>query len=272
VAREIHRLSRRAAGPLVHVACGVLREAELNEKLFGERAGSFSAETPSLSSLLQSSSQGTLFLEEVSELPLWAQVKLLDCLQPSTSLSREGGSSNSAGVRVIAATTCDPATAMAGNTCYPGLYYYLNVVQIRIPPLRYRQEDIRALGEHFLAAANSRQGSPSHAVPQRLSQEAWQTLLGYDWPGNVLQLASVIARAVTLADGPEIGQEQMAACLGEVQPHSPAELISVPLAGGLKEMEHAIIHEVLRRCRGNKAAAARSLRLHRRTLYRLLGK
>ena len=159
---------------------------------------------------------------------------------------------------------------MAENRFYSGLYYYLNAVRIDIPPLRHRQEDIRALAEHFLAGAAFPACPAPGKVPRYFSAEAWQSLLQYDWPGNVLQLAAVVAHAAVLAEGPEIGQACFAGLLGRVRQHADSETISVPLAGGLKEMELALINEVVRRCRGNKAAAARALKLHRRTLYRLL--
>jgi DNA-binding NtrC family response regulator len=262
VAREIQRQSRRAAGPFVHVACGTLREAELNEKLFGEVADGLTRDKAGPAGLLQSGGHGTLFLDDVARLPLWAQVKLLDYFQQNKHRRRGAV----LGARLISATTAHQ------NEFYAGLYYYLNVVQICIPPLRHRPEDIRRLCEHFLAAVEATRGAPAPGAPRRFSDEAWHSLLGYDWPGNALQLAGVVTRAMILADGPEIGPVHVAESLGREPSPASAEMISLPLAGGLKEMELAVINEVLRRCRGNKAAAARSLGLHRRTLYRLLGR
>jgi DNA-binding NtrC family response regulator len=104
----------------------------------------------------------------------------------------------------------------------------------------------------------------------RFTDDAWQCLVEYDWPGNVLQLASVVSRAVLLADEEEIGRAKLAEGLGELVPQGNADRISVPLLGNLKEIERAVIEAVIQRCRGNKAAAARALGLHRRTLYRIL--
>ena len=173
---------------------------------------------------------------------------------------------------MIASDTCDLETAVAENRFYSGLYYYLNSVRIDIPPLRRREEDIVVLAEHFLTAAASMLGPPRSQLPWRFSQEARRCLLQCDWPGNVLQLAAVVANAALLAEGPEIDQAFVAGLLGSVRPRADFETISVPLAGGLKDMELALINEVLRRCRGNKAEAARALKLHRKTLYRLLEK
>jgi two-component system NtrC family response regulator len=159
---------------------------------------------------------------------------------------------------------------VAENRFLPGLYYYLSAVRIDVPPLRHRQEDILPLAEHFLAVAVSAFRPPRNQLPWRFSDEARQALLRYDWPGNVLQLAAVVAHAVMLAEGPEVEQAALDGLLGKVRRRSDPEMISVPLAGSLKEIELAVIREVIRRCRGNKAAAARALGLHRRTLYRLL--
>jgi len=270
IAREIHRQSPRAARPFVHVVCGSLRESDLEERLFGQSWDGSRRGTGAPASLLEASQCSTLFLDGVWQLPVWAQVKLLDALQRSRGRNRENGALVSAQARVIASSTCDLETSVAENRFYSGLYYYLNAVRIDVPPLRHRQEDILALAEHFLAAAVSMLSAPRDQLPWRFSEEARHALLRCDWPGNVLQLAAVVAHAAMLAEGPEIGQACVAGLLGRVRQLPDSETIPVPLAGGLKEMESTLINEVIRRCRGNKAAAARALKLHRRTLYRLL--
>ena len=270
IAREIHRQSARFARPFVHVVCGSLRESELDEKLFGQSWDRFRSGTGRPASLLESSQSGTLFLDGVTQLPLWAQVRLLDALQRSGGQNREERIAVGAEARVIASSMCDLETEVAENRFYAGLYYYLNAVRIDIPPLRHRREDIRALAEHFLAATDFARSSVRHELPRCFSDEAIQSLLRYDWPGNILQLAAVVAQAATIAAGPEVGQDCLVGLAGRVRQHPDCETISVPLAGGLKKMELVLIHEVIRRCRGNKAAAARALELHRRTLYRLL--
>ena len=261
VAREIHRCSRRAAGPLVRVACASLREPDLGESLFGDRA------TPGL---LAAASGGTLFLDNVSHLPPWAQVKLLDALQQGPCNRPGDGEDAAADVRVIASTTADLAAAAPPQPFLSRLHYYLSAVQIRVPPLRHRPQDIRPLAELYLASANAMRSRHGESRPCRLAEDALTCLLEYDWPGNILQLASVIAHVVLLSDRDNIGRESIIEAIGQVAPRCESESISVPLAGGLKEIERAVIETVLQRCRGNKAAAARALQLHRRTLYRLL--
>lgn len=270
IAREIHRRSRRAAGAFVHVVCGSLRESDLEERLFGPSRDCPGRGTGAPASLFEASQSGTLFLDGVAQLPLWAQMKLLDALRSSGGRGGENGAAVPRPARVIASSTCDLEASVAENRFYCGLYYYLNAVRMDVPPLRHRPEDISALAEHFLAAAASGHCPPRDGLPWRFSGEARRSLLRCGWPGNVLQLAAVVAHAAMLAEGPEIGQVCVAGLLGSECRRPDSETIPVPLAGGLKEMELALVHEVIRRCRGNKAAAARVLKLHRRTLYRIL--
>ncbi len=270
IAREIHRQSAHAAKPLVYVVCGSLRESDLEERLFGQSWDCPRRGTGAPTSLLEASQCTTLFLDGVTQLPLWAQVKLLDALQGRSGRNRENGATVPMQTRVIASSTCDLETAAVENRFYSALYYYLNAVRVDVPPLRHRQEDILALADLFLAATVSMLCPPQSQLRWCFSEEARQSLLRYDWPGNAIQLAAVVAQAAILAEGPEIGQACFAELLGKVGQHADAETISVPLAGGLKSMELALVTEVIRRCRGNKTAAARALKLHRRTLYRIL--
>ena len=268
IAREIHRRSRRAAAPFVRVACGALRESDLAEQLFGQRQRKASG-VPTPVTLLNRAQGGTLFLENVEEMSPWSQAMLLDVLQRGSG-DAGGMEDAAANVRVLASTTVDLRAAVARRAFLSSLYYYLNVVLIQVPPLRNRGPDIRPLVEKYLAIANSMRPSQLGKPPCRFSEEAVQCLLGYDWPGNTLQLASVVAHAVLLADGEEIGPATIAESLSEVGQRDLSATISVPLAGGLKEIERSIVEAVVERCRGNKAAAARMLRVHRRTLYRML--
>jgi DNA-binding NtrC family response regulator len=266
VAREIHRLSRRAAGPFIHVACGALRESELENVLLrpfgweGQNGGC---------SAMDACQHGTLFLDGVCRLPVWAQVRLFDVLQQNSVAGSSDSGHPAKDFRLMASAKCDLEAAMTQNQFYSGLYYYMNVIQVRIPPLRHRQEDIRALAEHFLAAAGAMR-EPMSGPPWRFAPDVWDCMLSYPWPGNAWELASVVTHAVVIADKTEIGRACLAQSLTQSRQTHDSETISVPLAGSLKEMERTIVEEVIQRCRGNKAAAARTLGLHRRTLYRLL--
>ncbi len=173
-------------------------------------------------------------------------------------------------LRVIASTTADLQTAMAHGVFLPGLYYYLSVVLIGIPPLRHRVQDIRPLAELCLEAANAVRARWGDKGPCRFAEETFSRLLQHDWPGNNLELASAVTHAVLLADREEIGPAAITESLGKAVSAPASETLAVPLTGGLKQIERAVIAAVIERCRGNKAAAARLLGLHRRTLYRLL--
>ena len=270
IAREIHRQSRRAAGPFVRVACGALREAELAERIFAHPQRELDRGSRTPMTLLQTAQGGTLFLENVSQLPLWGQLRLLDVLQQGDCFGAGRSEAAAVDVRVIGSTTADLHAATARQAFSPRLYYYLNVVEIHVPPLRHRPQDIRPLAEAYLARANALGPRPSGKVPRRFTEDALQCLVEYDWPGNTLQLASVVARAALVSEDGEIGRTEIVESLGPIAPRGDSDTIPVPLAGGLKGMERSIIEAVIERCRGNKAAAARVLRLHRRTLYRIL--
>jgi DNA-binding NtrC family response regulator len=282
IAREIHRQSPRAAGPFVRVACGALRESEVAQRLFGPCERDSDRGVPASFSLLESAKGGTLFLDDVANLPLWTQVRLLDALQqrrdprsgdqgPAAADIRGGNQGHAIlDVRVIASTTADLKTATAQRVFLPSLYYFLSVVPIHIPPLRHRVQDIRPLAELCLEAANAVRVRRQDKAPCRFAEETLPCLLQYDWPGNNLELASVVTHAVLLADGEKIGPAAITESLGKAVASPAAETLAVPLAGGLRQIERAVIAAVIERCRGNKAAAARVLGLHRRTLYRLL--
>ena len=195
---------------------------------------------------------------------------MLEVLQQARH-SRGGGlRARGLDVRVIASSTVDLSVAMAQRVFLSSLYYYLKVIEIHVPPLRHRCQDIGPLAESYLATANATRASQGGKPPCHFAKEALQCLVQYDWPGNKLQLASVVAHAVLLTDGDEITPMQVRELLGEVGPHDDAETISVPLIGGLKDIERAVVAAVIQRCRGNKAEAARVLGLHRRELYRIL--
>ena len=203
-------------------------------------------------------------------MPLCAQLELLDALKQQPYGPADGSRRTAVDVRVIASTAADLRVAATQGAFLSSLYYYLSVVQIHVPPLRHRPQDVPPLAQAYLALANGVRTHQQGRGPCRFSQDAVECMQQYEWPGNTLQLASVVAHAVLLADGEEIGRTNITGAIGELLPRPDCDTISVPLAGGLKEIERAVIEAVIERCRGNKAAAARLLRLHRRTLYRIL--
>ncbi|MFH1265979.1 MAG: sigma 54-interacting transcriptional regulator, partial [Planctomycetota bacterium] len=207
---------------------------------------------------------GSLFLENIEELPSWAQFKLLDILERRDETT-------SPRLRVIASTSCDLKTAANEGRVPRELYYLLSVAAIRVPALRRRREDIRPLGEHLLERFVRQSGLPTANDAVRFSSEAWDRLISHDWPGNGDELANVLQRAALLGKTSQIeaaGLEQL--LLDNRSVATTTETITVALEGDFKNIQRQIIREVIHRCSGNKAAAARSLGLHRKTVYRLL--
>jgi two-component system response regulator HydG len=270
LAGHIHRSSARAQGPLVRIACGAIREGELEATLFAAEPRHARGHEDRSSPLLQASCGGTLFLKGIDQLPSWTQVRLLDALQSDAHEAPGYGGDATPNFRVVASFQGDPQTALANGSLDPKLYYYLSVVVLHVPPLRHRREDIRALAEHFLAAATALRDCSRKDVPWRFSAAAWDCLLRYDWPGNAPQLANVVTHAVILAEEAEIGEACLRSLLGPSPVAHDSETISLPLSGSLKEMERRIIDDIVERFQGNKTAAAQALGLHRRTLYRML--
>lgn len=269
VARAVHRQSRRAAGPFVHVACGAIPEAEIEPRLFGGHRRALESNGQVSQGLLGYAHGGTIFLANVDRLPMWCQIRLFDAFRTGKFRPPGAFETPPLDVRVVASTARDLETAAAEGRFDDGLYHLLNAVVIAVPPLRRRRQDVKLLAERCLAEISLGQGVAPGNLGHRFTDEAWDCLLGYDWPGNLTELRSVVARAVALSDGPVI--DKGAVDWIKRKPCRPAaETISVPLTPDLRAIERSIVEEVVLRCRGNKAAAARALGIHRRTLYRVL--
>ena len=267
VARYIHRASPRAAAPFVAVNCGAIPEALLESELFGHAKGSFTGATSDREGLFAEADGGTLFLDELGELPMPLQVKLLRALQEGEVRRVGDNVSRSIDVRVVAATARDLEADVADGKFRADLYYRVNVVRIHLPALRERTEDVPELVRHFIDRFNRRLGlQVSGAAPATM-----RALMEYPWPGNVRELENVIERAMVLADGPQLGIEQLPGLT--TTPTSPGAATS-PLDLSVKrrteELERALIAEALERTRGNRTRAAKLLDLsHRALLYKI---
>ncbi len=267
VARYIHRASPRASAPFVAVNCGAIPEALLESELFGHAKGSFTGATSDRDGLFAEADGGTLFLDELGELPMPLQVKLLRALQEGEVRRVGDNVSRSIDVRVVAATARDLEADVAEGKFRADLYYRVNVVRIHLPSLRERTEDVPELVRHFIDRFNRRLGLQiTGAAPATM-----RALMEYPWPGNVRELENVIERAMVLADGPQLGVEQLPA-LGTAAP-APGTATS-PLDLSVKrrteELERALITEALERTRGNRTRAAKLLDLsHRALLYKI---
>ena len=266
VARAIHFRGSMAQTPFVAVDCGSLVPTLMESELFGYEKGAFTGATKSKAGLFQTANGGTIFLDEIGELPLEMQAKLLRVLQEKEVRPVGSNERETVDVRVIAATNRDLEAAYRAGTFRKDLYFRLNVVTVHLPPLRDRRSDIPVLVHHFLD--RYAKGSQIHVTPA-----AMKSLLQYDWPGNVRELENCIARAVTLGDGltidvadlpPAIRSEQAEA--GSPRAAETSSLSTTALA----EMERVTILRVFEQAHGDKALAGKMLGISRATLYRKL--
>ena len=267
VARALHEHSSRAARPLVSINCTALTETLLESELFGHEKGAFTGAVAAKPGLFELADGGTLFIDEIGEMPGVMQAKLLRVLQDG-SMRRVGSlQERRVNVRVITATNRDLAAEVAAHRFREDLYYRINVMSLDLPPLRVRVGDIALLVTHFLG--------PNWQI----APDALRVLESYNWPGNIRQLINVIERGKILADDNFITTDELPPIL--VHPASAtssAEMTSsvsvMPLAddGTLASIEKARVVDVMQRQKGNKSRAAQVLGISRRSLYRLLEK
>ncbi len=257
VARAIHRQSPRADRPFIRVNCGAIRPSELAVTLFGGHEPDAEPWEPPRRGLLELARDGTAFLADVHRLPRWTQARVSELLKENCLGRPDGAGPSALDVRLVSSTSCNLDAALSNGRFDGNLYYLLSVIAIHVPPLRRRREDIRPLAKHCLTQTLAQQDVRAGGRPRRFTPRAWQRLLNHDWPGNLLELASVVARAVAVSDSPEIGEEALALCSRQA-PVRRDDTMSVPVAGSLREIERAVIEVVIRRHGGNKAAAARA--------------
>jgi two-component system, NtrC family, response regulator HydG len=264
-ARALHELSPRASGPFVAVNCGAIPETLLEAELFGVEKGAFTGALARREGRFERAHGGTLFLDEVGELSLSAQVKLLRVLQEG-EIERLGGTGPLAvDVRVVSATRRDLPREVAENRFREDLYYRLNVVEVRIPPLASRREDVPLLADHFL-----RRFAAKNAKPLRgFSPEALQAMEDYAWPGNVRELEHAVERAVVLSRGEVLEAGDLPESV-RTGPRGAAGQVVIPIGTPMEEVERRLIHETLRHTGGDKTMAARLLGIAARTIYRKL--
>lgn len=267
VARAIHEASRRKAKPFVAINCAALPENLLESELFGHMKGAFTDARESRVGLLRQAEGGTVFLDEIGDMPLGLQPKLLRVLQERRVRPVGGSQELPIDVRFVAATNRDLEAAVEERAFREDLFFRINVVGIDLPPLRARgSADTLVLAQHFIERF-----AAMHKKPVRgMSGAVAEKLVAYSWPGNVRELMNCIERAVTLTPYDVIGPEDLSPRVAAAEPsrvvawEQPNELVS------LEEMERRYIGHVLESVSGNKTAAARILRIERRTLYRKL--
>jgi two-component system NtrC family response regulator len=260
VAKELRRLSKRATKPFVSISCGAIPESLLEGELFGHEKGSFTGAHTSRPGKLEMAHSGTVFLDEVGELPPHLQVKLLRFLQ-EREVERIGGRSvNRIDVRVIAATNRDLAQEVKAGRFREDLYYRLSVVNITLPPLRQRQEDVPYLAQYFLERYSAEMGKDRLTI----SRKARQAMLHYHWPGNVRELEHHVQKAVVLSSGRLIRSVD----LGLEEESPPA----ASLRDVREQTDRRMIIQALRRTCGNISKAAQELEISRPSLHDLMRK
>jgi two-component system response regulator AtoC len=271
IARLVHESSNRSRQPFVPVNCGAIPEGLMESEFFGHVKGAFTDAHGNKRGLIETAAGGTLFLDEVGELPLLLQVKILRFLQEG-EIRRVGDTRPvKVDVRVVAATARDLATEVAAGRFREDLFYRLNVVPIRIPPLRERPDDIPVLAEHFLKRTCER----LHVTRiTGISTEALRALMAWRWPGNVRELENLVERAVVLTDTAEIGLDALPETVrdgGEQPgPRSTLSLQGLSVKRNQRALERSLIAAALEATGGNRTRAARLLEIsHRALLYKL---
>lgn len=267
VARSLHEHSVRAARPLVSINCTALTETLLESELFGHEKGAFTGAVAAKPGLFELADGGTLFIDEIGEMPGVMQAKLLRVLQDG-SMRRVGSlQERRVNVRVITATNRDIAAEVAAHRFREDLYYRINVMSLDLPPLRARHGDIKLLVDYFLGSG------------WQIAPDALRVLESYNWPGNIRQLINVIERGKILADDKFITTDELPSILMQLgsgtssaETTSSAPVMSLVDDGTLASIEKARVVDVMQKQKGNKSRAAQVLGISRRSLYRLLEK
>lgn len=262
VAKSIHFSGERRNRPFVPVDCSALVPTLIESELFGYVKGAFTGAIHTKQGLMESAGNGTLFLDEIGDLPVDLQAKLLRALQEKEVKPVGSTDRVQIGMRVIAATNRELEAAVKQNTFRQDLYFRLNVVQIKLPPLRERKSDIPLLVNSFLEKFNEKNGRA-----RTISEDAMARLMAYDWPGNVRELENAIERAIALGSGPLL---HVADLPSNVHYGTGARLPENDELLPLEELERRAIMRALRETTGDKLAAARLLGIGKTTLYRKL--
>jgi len=288
VARTIHAEGGRAKGPFVPVNCGAIPAELMESEFFGHKKGSFTGAHADKAGLFQAADGGTLFLDEIAELPLPMQVKLLRAIQEKSVRPVGAHAEVPVDVRILSATHKDLAALVADGSFRHDLYYRINVIGLRVPPLRERREDLPQLAEDVLARLAQEQG---RAVPARLGEDALAALLAYPFPGNVRELENILERALAMAEGDVITAADLALPQGGAAPApapapgmaapgpaAPAATppgitaapVGAPLPDYIEDLERKAIEEALQANRYNKTKTAAALGITFRALrYKL---
>jgi two-component system, NtrC family, response regulator AtoC len=268
VAKAIHRRSNRKGAPFVAINCGAIPENLLESELFGYKKGAFTDAQSDRKGLFEEADGGVLFLDEIGELPLTLQVKLLRALQEECIRKLGDTKDTKVDVRIIAATHRDLTAEVTAGRFREDLFYRINVLAIHIPPLRDRKEDIGILLDHFIAKNNEKMGINIRG----LSGEARKVLLDYAWPGNVRELENSLERAMVLADADVLTEKDLPERLRQTVSGIQQKLDSGELSikKTVATVEQVLIRRALQKTKGNRTRAAEVLEIsHRALLYKI---
>ncbi|HJL42223.1 MAG TPA: sigma 54-interacting transcriptional regulator [Myxococcales bacterium LLY-WYZ-16_1] len=259
IARQIHDLSRRADGPFVVINCGAIPENLLESELFGHVRGAFTGAERTRDGRFQAANGGTLFLDEIGEMPLALQVKLLRAIQERVVVKVGDGEPEPVDIRIVAATNRNLEAEVRAGNFREDLYYRLDVVNVRLPPLRERDDDLLVLARYFLSRAVQRYQRPVKGF----TNSAEMAIRKYAWPGNVRELENRIEKAVVLADGPSLTPGDL-----DIRAEDLEEVLT--LADAKERFQARYIRMVLRRNGGNRTRTAKELGVDPRTIFRHL--
>ncbi|NPV71497.1 MAG: sigma 54-interacting transcriptional regulator [Firmicutes bacterium] len=266
IAKTIHRLSSRSGGPLIKINCGAIPDSLLESELFGYASGAFTgARKQGKPGMFELAETGVLFLDEIAELPLCLQVKLLRVLQDHEIMRVGGVKLIAVDTRIIAATNKDLEALVSQGKFREDLFYRLNVISIEVPPLRNRKQDIPSLALHFLEQINQRYNLRKYLCPEVIDR-----FMTYNWPGNVRELQNVIERVVVMTRGEEITVDHLPASIrGQSKPRDVEVMVMgiIPLRTALEEVEKQLISMALEEY-GSSRKAARALQVNQSTVVR----
>jgi transcriptional regulator with PAS, ATPase and Fis domain len=265
VAQAIHEAGPRKDKPFISINCGAIPENLLESELFGHKKGSFTSAVEDKKGLITMANGGTLFLDEIGELPSALQVKLLHVIQTKELTPVGDTRVITVDVRIIAATNADLTQRVKEGRFREDLYYRLNVIELKMPPLRDRRDDIPVLIKHYLDAFNKEAGKTIKDV----DYEAMQSMLAYDWPGNIRELRNTLERAVVLADGEVITIHDLT---DKFRTLDVEGVSTSSLRQALDDFERDYVKRSLAESKGNKEATAAKLGIDLATLYRKLKK
>lgn len=266
VAQSIHQLSPRASRPFVAINCSAIPESLMESELFGHERGAFTGAIAKREGCFELANTGTLFLDEIAEMPAMLQAKLLRVLEERKVRRLGSAKEVPVDVRVLAATNKDPHEAVRRGEMREDLLYRLNVIHIKLPPLRERREDIPLLTEYMIKELSNRHNRPAKLV----SPEVLEIFTRHPWPGNVRELRNVVEHAIIVCDGQKIEKQHLSPQMSEGRTFKNEDSITLPVPITLDEAERQLILKTLIRTNNNKTRAADLLSISLKTLHNKL--